>query len=906
MNKIDSQLNRKIISNLFSDIKKDNLENFEKILNLHPSLINFKNKKKENILFYAFEKNAKNIIDFILSKNPDLLKEKNIIGLTVFQDLIIKNKDIAYFLSKFSNLSDIEKMEFYKSHDPNGNNIFFFSTQNNDIKQLKTLIENCPNFKAIQEHQNEYGQNLGHFLAINVSQNIKELKNFISPELMKKQDFLTGYTPVMIAASNQTKENFEILFNFIDAEQISYNGNHLFHLAASNNIEIINFLNDKNLKTNKKNKLGQSALGISISKNKLDITENIFNLFKDEIIYAEDVVAITKISSKNKQLFIKIIENSNNQFLNEEQKQKFLEGLFLHAEWATIENIKTTEKFKGWFIEKDFGILFAKTVAGRKDMQKKIDFLIQEKNILSTKESIAVAFAINTLPRNQIVYVLEKTSLLQKIKEEDKTLIASVFLERNIDISNLKIKMNESSAVQTIIKGNLKNSKIHLEEQITKINEWLSIIKDENSVFKHYGKLISNLKNPFDFIEKNKKTLTKEKQKKLIFYTITSIIKNEAPISQEIKEIVSNYQMLLKSVIDGIIKYNKVPQNKEIIKLIKDKNFIEQDSLINLLNKNKNFEQVANFVSDHFNLFNLQNIDENLIVSIGNHPKGSMVFEAILKHKKGSEDIFISNYLDLVGQEKIKNFNQEFLDIKTHKTKKIKEAIEKNFFSIIENHEKVNTDFLHDLWNLSESTIEEVSIFSNKLFEEQKFKQINNLQKSIKKHFQFKELDLSSTDLMSLHSSILINDNTHKDFFDLLYQNKNDIHFKQVNDFLYKFKNDSKENNISVGILGNFLNSVDISVIKKSDQNLIFETLKDGITKYDNLDFISKSIEEDNFELLCKSITRLPVDVLINIKNSGIFEILDDETQITINKEVLDYKLDNKPIVKQEKKKFKI
>ncbi len=151
-----------------------------------------------------------------------------------------------------SNLSDIEKMEFYKSHDPNGNNIFFFSTQNNDIKQLKTLIENCPNFKAIQEHQNEYGQNLGHFLAINVSQNIKELKNFISPELMKKQDFLTGYTPVMIAASNQTKENFEILFNFIDAEQISYNGNHLFHLAASNNIEIINFLNDKNLKTNKK------------------------------------------------------------------------------------------------------------------------------------------------------------------------------------------------------------------------------------------------------------------------------------------------------------------------------------------------------------------------------------------------------------------------------------------------------------------------------------------------------------------------------------------------------------------------------------------------------------------------------------------------------------------------------
>ncbi len=906
MNKADIQLNRKIISNMFLEIKKDNLENFENILNLYPALINFKNKKKENILFYAFEKNAKNIIDFILSKKPELLKEKNIIGLTIFQDLIIKNKDISYFLSKFNNLSDIEKMDFYKSHDPNGNNIFFFSTQNNDIKQLKTLIENCPNYKAIQDHQNEHGQNLAHFLAINMYQNIEELKDFLSSELMKKQDFLTGYTPIMIAASNQKKENFEILFNFINSEQISYNGNYLFHLAASNNIEIIEFLNSKNLKTNRKNKLGQSALGISISKNKLDITETIFNLFKDEIIYAEDIVSITRISSKNKSLFTKIIHNPNNQFLNEEQKQKFLEGLFLHAEWDTIESIKNNEKFKGWFIERDFGVLFAKSIAGRKDMQKKIDFLIQEKNILSTKESIAVTFAINTLPRNQIVYVLEKTNLLEKIKEEDKTLIASVFLERNIDISNLKIKMNESNAVQTIIKRNLKNSKIHLEEQMTKINDWLAIIKDENSVFKHYGKLISNLKDPFDFIEKNKKTLTKEKQKKLIFYTITSIIKSEEPISKEIKEIVSNYQMLLKSVIDGIIKYNKIPQNKEVIKLIEDKNFIEQDSLINLLNKNKNFEQVANFVSDNFNLFNLKDINENLIIAIGNHPSGSIIFEVLLKNNKGNEDIFISKYLDLIGQEKIKNFNQDFLDIKKHKTKKIKEAIEKNFFSIIENHEKVNTDFLYDLWNLSESTIDEVSSFSNKLFEQQQFKQVNNLQKSIKKHFYFKELDFSKIDLMNLHNSILINDSTHKDFFELLIQNKNDFNFKQVNDFLFKFKEDLKENNISVGILGNFINSVDISVLKKSDQTLIYESIKNGIIKYDNLDFISKSIEEDNFDLLCKSITGLPVDILINIKNSGFFEALDEETQITINKEVLDYKLDNKPIVKQDKKKFKI
>lgn len=905
MNKIENQLNRKTISNMFLEIKKDNLENFENILNSQPSLINFKNKKKENILFYAFEKNAKNIINYILDKNPELLKEKNIIGLTILHDLVIKNKSIDYFVTKFNHLNDLEKMDFYKSHDPNGNNVLFFSTQNNNLEQLKTLINNCPNYKTIQDHQNEHGQNLAHFLAINFSSDISEIKDVLSIESLKKQDFLTGYTPIMIAASAQNKENFETFFNFIGSEQISYNGNHLFHLAASNNLDVINFLIANNLKTNRKNKIGQSALGISILKNKFDIVERIFDLFKDEIVYSEDIVAITRVASKHKNLFMKIINNQNNQFLNQDQKQKFLEGLFLHAEWDTIEEIKNNEKFKGLFSGNDFGVLFSKSIAGRKDMQKKIEFLIKEKSILSTKESIAVSFAINSLPKNQILYVLEKTKLFEKIKEEDQSLLASVFLERNMDISKIKIKMNDSTTVQTIIKNNLKNSKINLEEQIKKINDWLLIVKDENSVFKHYGKLISNLDSPFDFIEENKKSLNKEKQKRLIFYTITSIIKNDAPISQEIKEIVSNYQMLLKSVIEGIIKYNKVPQNKEIIKLIKDENFIPQESLINLLEKNKNYEQVSSFISDHFNLFNINNISNELIVAVGNHPNGVMIFETILKQNKGKEEILISNYLDLIGQEKITNFNPEFLDIKKHKTKKIKEAIGKNFFAIIENQEKVNTDFLNELWNMSEATIEDVTLFSNGLFEQQKFKQISNLQKSVKKHFQFKTLDFNNTDFLNLHNSLLVNDSTNKDFFDLLSQNKTDFNPKQINDFLVKFQENSKDKNISVGILGNFLNIIDTNVLKKSDQNIIFETIKISILKYDNLDFISKSIEEDNFEILCDAITKMPINILLEIKNSPIFDILDEPTQININKDVLDYNLTSN-IEKTPKKKFKI
>ncbi len=897
--------NRKIISQLFAEIKKDNVEKIEELLTLEPSLIHFKNKKKENILFYAFEKNSKKTIDFLIKKNPDLLKEKNIIGLTLFHDLVIKNKDLSYFFTKLSMLNDNEKMDFYKSQDPNGNNILFFSTHNNNTEQIKSIIENCPNYKSIQNHQNEHGQNLAHLLAINVSSNIEDLKDYLPNELFKKQDFLTGYTPIMIAASNQNKENFEVFFNFMGSEQISYNGNHLFHLAASNNAKVIDFLINNKLSTNKKNKLGQSALGISLAKNKIDIAERLFDLYKDEIIYSEDIVALTRIASKYKNFFLKTINNNNNQFLNEEQRQKFLEGLFLHAEWETIEKIKNSEKFKNFFKDKDFGVLFAKSIAGRKDMQKKIEFLISEKNSLSTKDSIAVAFAINGLPKNQLKYVLEKTGLLKKIKKEDQVLIASVFLERNIDISNLNLLINESTAIQTIIKGNLKNSKVVLEEQVKNINSWLAIIKDENSVFKHYGKLIANLNDPFEFIEKNKKILTKEKQKKLIFYTITSIIKSDLPITAEVKEVVSNYQLLLKSVIEGIIKYNKIPQNKEIIKLISEKNFISEDALVSLLEKNKNTEQVANFVSENFNLFNFKNYTESLIITIGNHSNGACIFDSLLKNNKGQEDVFISKYLDLIGQEKIKNFNHEFLDIKKYKTKKIKEAIEKNFFAIIENNERVNTDFLAELWNISEATIDDISTFSNDLVQQQKFKQVNNLQKSIKRFFQFKELDFTKIDLMNMHHSVMINDSTHKDFFELLTNNKNDCSHKQIVDFLNNFNEESKENNISVGILGNFFNLVDPNTFKKVDTKMLFNTIRDSIFKYDNLDFIAKSIEEDNFELLCNSITKLPIDLLIEIKGSGLFDMLDENAQIAINKDVLDYKLEHKPI-QQEKKKFKI
>lgn len=906
MNKNNNIINGRIVSKLFSAIKHDNLEKLQEVLSINPQLINFINRKKENLLFYAFENNSKKIIDFIIEEKPDFIKQKNILGLTILHELVIKNKDLKYFFNKFNNLNNEEKMDFYKSHDPNGNNIFFFSTQNNKIEQLKILIDNCPNYRNIENHQNEHGQTLSHFIALNISESIFEIKDYISKESLKKQDFLMGYTPLMIAATKQNKENFELFFNLVDKEQISYNGNHLFHLAASNNLEVIDLLVDKGLITNKKNKLGQSALNIAISKNKIDIVEKLFNLFKKDTIYTEDVVYSTKLSSKYKSLFLNIVKNENNEKLNEDEKQRFLEGIFLHSDWDSIEQINQSNNFKDILNIINFETIFSKTIAGRKDMQKKIEYLISEKNHLSTKESIVVAFALNNLPRNQISYIFQKTELLNKIKKEDQVLIASIFLERNMNISNIHITMNENNSVQNVLKNNLKYSKVNLDTQINNINHWLSIIKDENSVFKHYGKLIAKLEKPFDFIENNKNLLTKEKQKKLIFYTMTSIIKDNLETSEEVKEIISNYQMLLKSVIEGIIKYNKIPQNQDIIKLIKEEHFISQESLVDLLEKNKNTVSVADFVSNHLNLFKLNEISNELISVIGNHKEGGRIFESLLKFNKGNKDVLISKYLELVGEGEIKNLNQDFLKIKIFKSKKIKESIEKNLFSIIEKNENINPNLISELWGIIEPKLEEFSLFSNQLFEKQKFKQITNIQKSIKKHFNFKEIDIKKLDLINLNSSILINDYTSKDFFELIQNNSSNISTLQINEFLSYYNECSKENNLSIGILGKFLLSIDQNTIKKVNQDNLFTAIKNSIEKYNDLNFISKSIEEDSFDLLCNSIEKkIPINILLELRKSEVFGILNEETKIFINKESLDYKLENKNFIK-ETKRFKI
>ena len=82
------------IRNLHSYIKKDNLDAFIELLKKRPSLLDFKNFKNENILFYSLLSNSKKISSYLMIKKPSLLLERNNLGRNPAQNIASKKIDL--------------------------------------------------------------------------------------------------------------------------------------------------------------------------------------------------------------------------------------------------------------------------------------------------------------------------------------------------------------------------------------------------------------------------------------------------------------------------------------------------------------------------------------------------------------------------------------------------------------------------------------------------------------------------------------------------------------------------------------------------------------------------------------------------------------------------------------------
>jgi len=105
------------LKNVFRSIKKDNLEEFKKLTN-NNKLINFKNKQKENLLFYSLQSGSINISQYIIESSPDLLLERNSFYLTPFSDLIYRDNKKGF--NAFLQLSNIKNLPLGQIYEKGG------------------------------------------------------------------------------------------------------------------------------------------------------------------------------------------------------------------------------------------------------------------------------------------------------------------------------------------------------------------------------------------------------------------------------------------------------------------------------------------------------------------------------------------------------------------------------------------------------------------------------------------------------------------------------------------------------------------------------------------------------------------------------------------------------------------
>lgn len=895
---------------LYSLIKKDDLVGLQKLFKENPKLVETKNKRKENILFYAFEKDSKKCIDFFMNNHHHMFKEKNILGLNIIHELVIKNKNIDLFIAYFKKLNQSEQNEIYKSHDPNGDNLLMLSAKYSKITIFEKLIEICPNFQLIQKNTNEYGQNIAHLLAIHSTENISTTINKFSPTLLEQEDFISGLTPLMASAHHQDFLNFKSFYDLLPKNQNSYLNNSLTHFASTNNIEIINFLNTEGILSNDKNKLGQTPLMLAIGKGKIDVAKYIYlNLKKGKIIN-EELILATKLSTKDPVFFKELINNQTNEPFKQENKHKFLEHIFLHSDLETINYLYSHPNYISFFQNLDFGLLSYKAITGKKEMAGKVSFLLDDKNILSTKEVMSLSIALSNLPKNQLLSLLKNTDLINKVNSEDKMLLLSTLLEKNlpIDILDIKkiIKMDDIPAQQTI-KNNLKKSKLKLDDGIKNINNWLAIIKDENAVYKYYGKLISQEKDPFGFIEKNIEILSKESIKKLAYYTITEISKTTEALDEKILETLSGFEFIVKDVTENIIKFNKIPKNKEILNIIKSKNFIDATAINSLLEKNKNKNEVCNFIIKYTDFFKLtkENIND-LVIALGNNNVGSVIFQKIIKTFPEEEEALVSSYIALNGSGDINKFDKNFISDKFLKSKKIKTAIDENFIKIIETKNDIDPSFMSTLWQMTDIDIIEINMFAQSLLEDNKFKECYNLGLSIGKHFDFKSLSLTTIDWVAINNSSQFNNEPENSFFILLENNKNSISKKQLEDLALGLLDAVQNKNISTKTIGLFFNAFNNDVDKMEPQ-ILRDLLINVLIKYENSNYYTQTINEDSLQDLFENIAdKINISLCKEISNSHS-ELLSETAKIILRKRVLDDSLNNTTDIQINKtKKLKI
>lgn len=905
----------KLIRSMFSAIKRDNLVRFEEIIKEYPELMHFKNNRRENILFYAFENNSRKIIDFVNNCEPGFIKEKNIRNLNILHELILTGKDLDYFFEMIEKWDQSSVQKLFLNNDPQGNNAVLMAAKYGKLENLLKVIKNCQSFNEIQLHSNIYGQTVAHFIASHITEECDEIIKMLSPELIRTLDNINGFSPLMLAAYYQKENNFKAFFDLNPEDQDSFFGNNLIHFAAHNQDKsIVNFLISKGIFKNNKNVAEQSPLLIALIKGHADTAKEIFEQAKNELIYQEDIINAVKIYGKNPDLFSKIINNQKNEELSQENMNLFLDGLFLHGTKAAIIELENHEKYKHCLAKANFNKLFSKTIAGKKDMSAKTNFLLEQRSILTKNETISTIAALETIPANQVKFILSNTDLVSKTLEENKVLFAGLCLSKGINpkIATSVLNVNNEVEIQRAIKRTLRNVKIEeTSKHFQNIESWLKIVEDKQVVWKHYGRIIAKAPHPFLFLENNFKFLTRDDKKQLLYYAVTALFKDEKNISEDTFKIIENHKNLLSNVFVGIVKVGKIPTNKKLLEILPKIKYKELNSedFINVLKKsNKKPKEVVELLKETISMFSLNNVVNmnEFCKSLINNPfHHEMMEEIILSISFEQKDDLMFAYIDNYIQSPSATINMGVLEQLILSYEDSDSAISYAINKALSDEKFENVDFIKKIKYLSNKNLLPHIEYVQDSIKKEDFASCVKLQKVQDKEFEFKKIDFSEIDWNSIDRQVFTMDKSNK-FFEFLSMNSTHLTKKQINVLTDSLLKNMKANIIAFETIDRFLNSLGKS-INKIDDELLYKLSVDVLDTQCIKNAMTRFVSQNSFDSIFNSISQNKNGKFFEkIKENKNFILIPNETKIVISKEILEESLSNNKIESPRAKKLKI
>jgi hypothetical protein len=887
----------KMIRSMFSAIKRDNLEKFQDIIAQYPDFLYFKNHRRENILFYAFDNNSKKIIDFIHACEPGFIQEKNIRNLNILHELILGNKDIDYFLEGMNHWEDSSVQKLYNNNDPQGNNLILMAAKSGNIDVLRKIINQCPSFETLQKHSNIYGQNIAHFMASNIFTDCNDIVNKLAPELLKNIDNINGFTPLMLAAYHQKINNFNEFLKIYPKEQTSLLGNNLIHFAAHNpDNGVVKLLISNGLYTSKKNLAEQSPLLIALSKGHDKVANTLFEKAKDEVIYQEDVVNAIKISNKNWDLFKEIINNPKNEDLSETNIKNFLEGLFLIGKYDAIQEVEKNDKYKNYFESASIVNLFSKTIIGKRDMSLKTYFLLQNKEFLTKEETIGIVNSLEKIPANQVRFLLQSTDVITKSLEENRVLFGALCLEKGLNYNDfgIKLSINEDEDIQRAIRKSLRSVKIEeSKKHYHNIESWLSLLADEKVVWKHYGRIISKNIDPFAFLEEKFEFLSRQSKKELVYYAITALFKDEKEIPETTFKSIEAHPNLLSNVFIGIMKVGKVPANKQLLGVlpqIKDK-ILNTNDFVNILKKSsKSRKQAISVLKDNINMFDFNVVDDmaELCNNLINNPfHYEIMEEVVLALNSSSKENLMYAYIDSYISQPSATINIEVLEQLILSYDNPIEVVNYTFRKTLEDPTFNNIEFITRIKNLvSENILPDLTQMQN-LINNEDFNTCVKLLQIGKSELPLRKIDLNSIDWESIDRQVITMDKQNK-FFEFISNGKDLFTEKQINILTHNLVNKAKSNIIAFQTIDKFLTALDKNVHKIED-DLLCELSVNILDKQSFKDMITRFMSQESFNSIFNSISENKDGHFFErIRDNKNFNLIPKETRIAIDKEILE------------------